>query len=242
MAFRVSIKLFGLTTLAMSCLSFSLQAPAAEPSDYLPQANHHRLYNQALPPGAVWSSPAATQVAPAYFQPVAFNGPVGTQFDLPMAGAFGQPQSDLMAGLIVGAVYRFRITGIPGSEGAELYPTVELIGRTYPPPGLATSFPIPINLDESDMREALEGKLVTRVIYLEDPQTAAPLAEPSTSARAIDIPDYEDPMAVADRFGRPIAIVRIGSVSPPTAPELLPQFMFGSPPYAPIFKPQPQSN
>ena len=144
----------------------------------------------------------------------------------------------LMAGVLVGNVYRFKITGIPNAAGAELFPTLELIDRTYPPPGLATSYPIPINLDPIDLDAALDGKMVTRVIYLEDQQSAAPIPATPTNAHALDIAHYQDPLEVADRMGRPVAIMRIGSLAPPTAPALMPQFYFGYPTWAPIFQPE----
>jgi hypothetical protein len=80
--------------------------------------------------------------------------------------------------------------------------------------------------------------LVTRVVYLEDPQTAIALPGTPTDSRVMDLGDYQDALREADRLGRPVAIVRIGSVTPPTAPALLPQFFFGYPSWAPIFKPE----
>lgn len=225
--------------MGVAMLSPASKSSAVDPSEYLSGAGQHRLHHKALAPGGIWKSPHATRMGTAYFQPIKFSGPKGVKFDLPQNGALGQGEPNLMAGLMVGAVYRFRITNIPDALGAELYPTVEMIDRTYPPPGLATSFPIPINLSESDLREALLGNLVTRVIYLEDPQTAVPMAEESTSPRAIDIRENEDALAVADQYGRPVAIVRIGSVSPPSAEALKPQFYFGYPTWAPIFQHQP---
>ena len=74
-----------------------------------------------------------------YFQPVAFSGPSGVSFSLAVGDSFGEPDPSLMAGLLIGNVYRFRITNIPRAEGVEIYPTIELIDRIYPPPGLATS-------------------------------------------------------------------------------------------------------
>ena len=144
----------------------------------------------------------------------------------------------MQAGLLIGGVYRFQITSIPGAEGAELYPTVEVSDRTYPPPGLAMRYPIQVNLDQDDLDAALDGRLVTRVIYLEDPQTATPLVQTAETNRPMEISEHQDALEVADRLGRPVAIVRIGSVSPPRAAELLPQFFFGYPTWAPIEQPQ----
>ena len=218
-------------------------ASAQQPGQPLDLSGRHPLYNKTLPPGGIWQSPTAVTMHQGTFQPVAFFGPQGTKFSLPQNGSHGEGQPQLMAGLMVGAVYRFRITEIPRAIGAELYPTVELIGRTYPPPGLETQFPIPINLSESDLQEALDGNLVTRVIYLEDPQTATPIAQERTDSRPIDIPMNQDALATADSFGRPIAIVRLGSKSPPKNPTLDAQFNFGYPAWAPIYQPEtpPQS-
>jgi hypothetical protein len=211
---------------------------AADPVDTLPVRSGHPLVTGHLPAGAVGHTQMLAHPSiPGYFQPVAFSGPSGTRFALPQNGHFSGSDPSLMAGLLVGAVYRFRITEIPDAFGAELYPTVELIDRTYPPPGLATLHPIPINLDQDDLDAALEGRMVTRVIYLEDQQTAMPLPETPTTSRAIDIAQYQDPLEVADRLGRPVAIVRIGTLTPPASPELMCQFLFGYPMWAPIHQP-----
>ncbi len=146
-----------------------------------------------------------------------------------------QPPGDqpLCAGLLIGAVYRFRITSIPDHDGEELYPTIEVIDRTYPPESLAARFPIIVNLDMVDIEEALAGRLVTRVIYLEDPMNAVPLPETPKTSRVMDIPGSQDPVDVADQLGKPVAIVRIGSVAPPQSDALMPQFFLGYPPWVP---------
>jgi hypothetical protein len=212
---------------------------AVDPDDYLGNQGHHPLFTGDAPPGVLGTARAMGRgPIQGYFQPVAFSGPRGTKFALPDNGAFAAAETKLMAGLLIGAVYRFQIIGIPGAEGAELYPTVELLDRTYPPAGLATRFPIPINLDQDDLDAALEGQMVTRVIYLEDPETAIPLPETPTTSRAIEISQFQDPLEVADRLGRPVAIVRIGSLVPPATQELMPQFYFGYPAWTPIFQPE----
>jgi hypothetical protein len=155
------------------------------------------------------------------------------------SGSFADANPVLQAGLLIGAVYRFRITRIPLAEGAELYPTVEAIDRTFPPTGLAWKYPIQIQLDQEDLDAALAGRMVTRVIYLEDPQTATPMLQTPATRRPMEISSFQDPLEVADRLGRPVAIVRIGSVTPPRSPQLMPQFLFGDPQWAP--NPQPDS-
>lgn len=214
-------------------------AIGAEPADYLPPRGQHSLYRADMPAGVVGQA-RLTRRGPVagYYQPVQFAGPPGVKFALAQNGAFAEGDESLMAGMLIGGVYRFQVTNIPLAEGVELYPTVELIDRTYPPPNLATTYPIPIVLDESDLEAAISGRLVTRVVYLEDPQTAVALPGTPTDSRVMDIAYYQDALQEADRLGRPVAIIRLGSVGPPTSPALLPQFFFGYPPWAPIFKPE----
>jgi hypothetical protein len=175
-----------------------------------------------------------------YFQPVIFRGPESTAFAMAVDGVF-QPASDsrspLHSGLLVGAVYRFKITSIPGYEGEELYPTIEVIDRTYPPHHLAVRHPIPIQLELDDLRDALSGRMVTRVIYLEDPTSAIPVDTNDKLPLTVDIPAYQDPLHVADTLGKPVAILRIGSVGPPTHDSLMPQFFFGYPAWVRIDSP-----
>lgn len=205
-----------------------------------PNGNVHRLFNGDNPPGVVGAARLQRMGAVVgHYQAVAFRGPGSTEVSLPIDGVF-QSAGDkpMTAGLLIGAVYRFKVTSIPGFEGEELYPTVEVIDRTYPPESLAGKFPIPINLDVDDLEDAMKGRLVTRVIYLEDPGTAVPLAETPSSTRAFDVPGNQDPVAVADTFGRPVAIVRIGSLAPPSNDLLLPQFFLGYPPWIAVAVPE----
>lgn len=226
--------IFGLTLVASSNTSGS------EPTQYLGRpGGQHRILNSDMPAGVIGSARLQGRgpgPVAGYFQPVSIHGPDGAKFSLAHSSAFLDGKSNLQAGLMVGSVYRMRITEIPSMEGAELFPTVEVIDRTYPPPGLATRYPIEIYLDLEDMRSALEGQLVTRVIYLEDPQTAVPIEQTALTERPIEASANQDALEIADRFGRPVAIVRLGSVAPPRSQVLMPRFLFGSPAWAPIYQ------
>jgi len=204
-------------------------------------AGLHRIHSADSLPGEVGGARLQRWGAVAgYYQPVAFRGPGSTAFSLGVDGVFQPPmpsQTPLHAGLLVGGVYRFRVTSIPGFEGEELFPTIEVIDRTYPPHHLAVRHPIPINLELDDLRDALSGRMVTRVIYLEDPTSAVPIDTTPESGITLDVPPYQDPLHVADTLGKPVAIIRIGSVTPPTPPSLMPQFFFGYPPWVRIDSP-----
>src|SRR5262245_11659422 len=77
-----------------------------------------------------------------------------------------------MAAVHLGAVYRLKLSEMPEFPGVELYPTVEMIDRLHPPRGRELDFPVPIAFTDEEIRLALEGRLVTKVMYLEQPDRA----------------------------------------------------------------------
>ena len=168
-----------------------------------------------------------------YPQPVMIRTPEGTSLACVTAGQFSERYSSpFQVGLLVGCDYRLRIAGIPFHPGKELFPTLTLLARTYPPQGRELEFPILINLTLEDLELALAGRYVTRVIYLENPTGALPVQTSGTDQLSHDI-SGGDPVAVASTLGLPVAIVRIGGrVPPPSISGLLnPEFAFGSPPW-----------
>jgi len=169
-----------------------------------------------------------------YFQPVQIQTPEGTSLAAVTTGQFSpRLPAPLQAGLLIGYDYRLRIANIPFHPGRELFPTVTLLARTYPPPGRELDFPIKIILTLEDLELALEGRYITRVIYLENPHTAVPFFTGGEDQLSHDIRNG-DPVAVASTQGTPVALVRIGGRIPPqnTANGMLtPEFSLGSPPW-----------
>ena len=167
-----------------------------------------------------------------YFQPVIIRTPDGTSLACVTASQFSERlSSPLQIGMLVGVDYRLRITGIPYHPGRELFPTLTLLARTYPPQGREIDFPIVINLTLEDLELALAGRYITRVIYLENPNAALPVQTSGEEQLSHDI-HGGDPVAVATTLGLPVAIVRIGGRVPPSSNGILsPEFTFGSPPW-----------
>jgi len=156
---------------------------------------------------------------------------------LAVAGDFDAPQATpLRIGLLIAPVYRLKVSNLPGREGDEVFPTIELIDRLYPPRGQERRFPVPIELTEEDLQLALDGKYVTRVVYLEDPAMALPVAQRADQQEWFDAGPGVNPVQEADRWGRPLAIVRIGGRVPNNrgAPDMT--FLGGCPPFT-FFRP-----
>jgi hypothetical protein len=195
------------------------------------QPGVHYWHQGVMPPGAIGSRQLQRGgPLPGFFQPVEIKAPAGVLISLAEEGSFGQPQAaPVRAGLLIGQVYRIRVRNIPLNPGLEVFPTVEVIDRTYAPPGQEVQFPIAIQLTLEDIMLASNGNFVTRVIYLEDPRQALPIPQGSDEQRWFEVPPGGDPLAVADQLGRPVAILRLGARLPDSlGPDM--SFLFGCPP------------
>lgn len=153
-------------------------------------------------------------------QAVKVVAPSGVDLSVASNGGFvSTMKPEYSVGMQLGSLYRFRIEGADVGKPFELYPSIELLDFLHPPKGLETDFPIPVVITESDIREAVGGRLVTKVVYLEDPETALPRRGPKELQPWFDVSASEDPVRTAAGLGRPMAIMRIGS-RVPTAQEL----------------------
>jgi uncharacterized repeat protein (TIGR01451 family) len=177
----------------------------------------HWLHAGAMPPGAIGSQRLHRDgPLSGYFQPVRVRAPEGARIAPAVEAGFGTAQDgDLLVGLQIGAVYRLQVTNIPHQPGVEIFPTIEVVDRTYPPAGLALRFPVPIELTQEDLDLAAQGMFVTRVIYVEDPTQALPVRRTNDEGQPwLETRPGDDPLVVADGLGRPIAILRIGGRVP----------------------------
>jgi hypothetical protein len=208
-----------------------LPAGRPTPADQPPV---HYQHEGILAPGQIAAArlPRGGPVL-GYFQPVEIKAPMGASVALAEGTQFAPLQpAPIRVGLLIGPVYRLRLANIPRHPGEELYPTIEVIDRLYAPMGQEARFAIPIQLHQEDLELALDGKLVTRVIYVEDPGRALPVsAEAAGGENWFEVGPGRDPLAVADQLGRPVAILRIGGRVPldPERPE--PEFMGPPTPY-----------
>ncbi len=198
------------TWAGLLCLGMTQAVQAQQHGVHMLQ---HGIYT---PPGAIGSR-QAMRGGPirCFFQPVEIIAPPGATISLVEKGRFNEAKpAPRKAGLVLGQVYRLRITNIPFEPGREVFPTIELIDRLHPPKGQEVRFAVPIELTQEDLEMALEGKFVTRVVYLENPDNALPLPADLANDESYDVLPSEDPLEVADRIGRPIAILRMGGRLP----------------------------
>lgn len=197
------------------------------------------LYQDSMAPGVIGRSQLERNpMLRGYFQPVEIQGPKGSRVSMVTQAAFDSAQpSPFRAALLVGSVYRFQLSSIPGEEGVEIYPSIEIIDRLYPPPEREHRFPIPVVIEEDDIQGVMRGDMVARVIYLEDSEIAMPVSYAGETQRVHDVAATEEAIQTADHMGRPVAILRIGSRIPDPKQDRY-EFAYGSPPWHPI-KPIP---
>lgn len=169
----------------------------------------------ALMPFAPAAPPSPTPVA-APLVYVRVVGPDGLQATFhpatPSARMFPAP---VQFGVRPGYICRFKLTGLPDEPTAALYPSLEVRGGLVMPGNLnAANFPATINFSRDDIRIALAGGMVTKVIYVENPDLAPP------SQTSLDLPleqqvlRGQDPLAEARARGRPLIVARLGSRTP----------------------------
>ncbi|MDR0869932.1 MAG: hypothetical protein LBN39_03985 [Planctomycetaceae bacterium] len=180
-------------------------------------------------------TPAVPSAPQRYYQPVKIQCPAGAKIAFAAGGQFVERKTaPYAAGLLVGADYRTKITNIPNEPGKEVFPTVKVIDRTYPPAGQALKFPIVIEITQEDIELALDGKFVTRVIYLEDPRKALPVRGDTGSQLTTDIKSG-DPINQAAMLGIPVAVLYLGGRVPNSLQNDA-VFFHGCPPWAEITK------
>ena len=196
-------------TLWIALFATSFLAIAVEAQNHLTPRG-----NQA--PGALGkATQSKRQNVFGYVQPTELIVPKNSRIAYYDKNKFAAPQKNrIKLGLRIGDVYRFKVTMIEGFEGLELYPSVEVIDRLYPAQDKYLDFPVPMQLTQEDLEDALKGQLITKIIYIEDPSKALPVKEIKDSQRVLVVGVGEDPLLEAENLGRPVAILRLGSRTP----------------------------
>jgi uncharacterized repeat protein (TIGR01451 family) len=169
---------------------------------------------------AVAGPEAGAPMLPPDVQVVRFNGPDGAKLDVLGPATEPVPVGDgqglATVGLHVGVGYRLRLSNLPNRPGVHLFPVVEIVGHLHRPEGIDPGkFPIRINFTDIDLDDAIDrGRLVTQVVYLEDPELALPMNLPKGETPSATLSPAEEPLRVGAALGRVMAIVRIGGRLP----------------------------
>jgi hypothetical protein len=146
---------------------------------------------------------------------IGFLGPDGMQVHWDASGSGGFDSEPLVTpgryDFPQGSIYRLKVTDIPGYEGLELYPTLEVAPVAPRTAAFLDHNAVPFQLTEEDLDQVSAGNFVTKVVYLPDPdyqELAVAGVETLVSTR---LDPGVDPVCEADRRGSILAIIRIGN-------------------------------
>jgi hypothetical protein len=110
-----------------------------------------------------------------------------------------------------GAIYRLKLTNVPGRAGVELYPTIEVAMATARTEAyLAHNF-IPFELTSEDFDQVLSGNFVTKVIYLPDAEHQDVVLAGAETLVSTRLEPGKDPIIEAEKRGSIMAILRLGN-------------------------------
>ena len=109
-----------------------------------------------------------------------------------------------------GAIYRLRLTDIPGHDGMVIYPTLEVAPPLPRTEAYLDKNAIPVSFTDEDCNALVEGRFVTRVIYLPDSEDGDSHGVETIVDRMSE-PDM-DPIGEGDRRGAILAIIRLGNI------------------------------
>ncbi|MDW8244049.1 MAG: hypothetical protein RMJ88_12630 [Thermogemmata sp.] len=124
-------------------------------------------------------------------------------------------------GLRPGYSYRFELSGLPAAilpppeTQAVLYPEITVYGSLHMRRGLnPQDFPVPVLLSNEDLGRALQGAVIVKYVYLEDPAQALPAATTPDSPLELRDDDETTARQQALRRGRLLITVRLGNRIP----------------------------
>lgn len=110
-----------------------------------------------------------------------------------------------------GAMYRLKLTNIPGHEDLALYPTLQVYPSQPNTEAYLTHVKVPVQLTNEDLDQIASNNFVTKVIYLPDAkfqELAIANVETLVSTR---LDPGVDPIQEADKRGTIMAVLRIGN-------------------------------
>jgi uncharacterized repeat protein (TIGR01451 family) len=123
--------------------------------------------------------------------------------------AFGTNDGDSV-GLRPGYRYRFELANVGDRKNETIYPSFEVRGSLIPRSSLnVADHPIPIVLTDEDISRILEGRFLSKVYFLEDPEQAVNPIVPGVPVE-IGASNEGEAYKEARRRGRIMVVVRAG--------------------------------
>ncbi len=143
---------------------------------------------------------------------VRFLGPAGTKITLYRGSDKGHTlELPTTVGFRPGYSYRFAVSDMPGLPRQVFSPSLEVRGTL----GLSlrmknSDFPAVIVFSETEFQRAATGSYIKKVITLERPDIAIPVATKPDEPLEIPVPSSRDPYIEAAERGNPLVVFHVG--------------------------------
>jgi uncharacterized repeat protein (TIGR01451 family) len=142
-------------------------------------------------------------------RPVLANG-----YTLAVDGTERGYDTGAVFGFRPGYVYRLKFVSAAQPDEA-IGGTLEVRGSIVPRPNMRyMEFPAVVGVTKEDVKTALAGGLVTKVIYLEDPAKALPIEQKANDPLEVTTLDEREAFDLAREGGRVVAVLRLGGRVP----------------------------
>jgi uncharacterized repeat protein (TIGR01451 family) len=107
--------------------------------------------------------------------------------------------------------YRLELSDIKGHRLATVYPSLDVLGSLRLPHGMrASDHPATIQFSDDDFATVRSGAVVAKMLLLERPETAIPIATRPEVPLEITLPPSRDPYVEAAERGRPLVVLHMG--------------------------------
>lgn len=169
------------------------------------------------PMGMMGGGPGMGMMSPGMMMPsqVQFIGPSDMTVGWQAGGAFAPNQ--LMSGdyydFNQGAVYQLMFDGVslPGKPTRSLYPTLEVRAAHPTTTDYLQHNAIPVEITEEDLEHVYSSNMVTKVIYLPNPEFQARAIAGVETLVSTKLDPGVDPVQQAEQMGTVMLILRFGN-------------------------------
>jgi hypothetical protein len=110
------------------------------------------------------------------------------------------------------AIYRLKLTNIPGRPALELYPTLEVVPTSPRTNEFLAHNSVPVDFSEEDFKQVVDRNYIVKVIYLPDPQNQDGAGAGPGEISSTQLEPGQDPIQEALRRGSILLVLRIGNI------------------------------
>jgi uncharacterized repeat protein (TIGR01451 family) len=149
---------------------------------------------------------------PAPLMYVRFSGPKGTKVTLYRGFDKGQTlELPCTLGFRPGYAYRLAVSDVPGFPRQVFCPSLDVRGTLALLPKMRNAeFPAGIDFTEDEFHKVFLGSYIKKVVTLERPDMAIPIASKADEPLEVPVPPGRDPYVEAAERGQPLIVYQLG--------------------------------